>query len=77
MDRQAELRRLEDANRHVAEAEQNVEEQRDQLQSFRRNGYDVELAERALKAFEASLATLQERRAIIIKTIGQIDRGLA
>lgn len=77
MDREAELRRLEQANRHVAKAKANVDEQRDQLQRFRRDGYDVELAERGLKAFEASLATLQQHREIIIKTIGQIDRGLA
>ena len=76
MDRQAELRRRHQADRHIATAEKNVTEQRVQIDKLRHDGHDVELAEKTLKAFEEVLITLQEHREIIIRTIEEIDQGI-
>lgn len=75
MDRQAEVVRLGRSDRHIAAAEKNVSEQRMQVEKLRQHGHDVELAEKMLKGFEASLATLREHRELIIKTIEEIDNG--
>lgn len=76
MDRHAELVHLAQAERHIAVAERNVCEQRLEMLKLRQQGMDDKLAERTMKAFEASLATLQEHREMIILTIEQIDDGL-
>jgi hypothetical protein len=66
---------LGEADRHVATAEKSVSEQRMQVEKLRRDGQDVELAQRTLGlrgiARDAARASL-----IIVRTIVQIDHGL-
>jgi hypothetical protein len=76
-DREAELKRLAEADAHVADAERAVTEQMAQVEGMRRAGHDTPIAERELTAFQETLAVLQDHRAMIIRTIEQIDEGLA
>jgi hypothetical protein len=76
VDRRAEVRHLEMADRHIATAEKNVAAQRMQLSKLQQGGHDVELAEKSLRALEDTLETMRAHRALIIQTIEQIDRGL-
>jgi hypothetical protein len=48
-----------------------------ELDKLRRDGHDTKLAEQTLKLFEDTLQTLHKHREHIVKTINQIDRGLA
>jgi hypothetical protein len=77
IDREAEVQRLSEADQHIANAERAISEQVVQLESLRRDGHDMALAERTLRAFEDTLQTLREHRELIISTIEQIDKGLA
>jgi hypothetical protein len=75
VDRQAEMVRLGESDRHIATAEKNVSEQRMHVEKLRQHGHDLELAEKMLRGFEASLTTLREHRELSIKTIEEIDKG--
>ncbi len=75
--REAELKRLAEADAHIADAERAVTEQMAQLEALRAAGHDTAMAERELTAFRETLAVLQGHRAVIIKAIEQIDAGLA
>jgi hypothetical protein len=77
VDRNAELNRLAQADRHIADAEPNVSDQLLLIEKLRRDGHDIRIAEETLKRFEASLHTLREHRHLIVTTIEQIDKGLA
>jgi hypothetical protein len=72
VDRNAELNRLAQADRHIADAEPNVSDQLLLIEKLRRDGHDIRI-----KRFEASLHTLREHRHLIVTTIEQIDKGLA
>jgi hypothetical protein len=76
-DRDAELKQLTEADAHIAETERAIAEQIAQLEALRLAGQDTAMAERELAAFEETLAVLQDYRAAIIKSIEQIDAGLA
>jgi len=76
-DRDAELKRLAEADVHIATAERTVAEQMAQVAALRAAGHDTAMAERELTAFQETLAVLQDHRASIIKTIEQIDADLA
>jgi hypothetical protein len=77
MDRQDELLRLGEADRHIAVAERNITEQQCRLEKLRADGHDTKLAEQMLTDFQINLQTLNEHRDLIIKTIAQINQGLA
>ncbi|KRQ12198.1 MULTISPECIES: hypothetical protein [Bradyrhizobium] len=77
MDRQAEVEHLAQSDRHIATAEQHITKQRLLLDNLRAEGHDTKVAEEMLTGFEHNLKTLREHRAIIVKTIEQIDEGLA
>jgi hypothetical protein len=68
------LRRLEEADAHIAEAERAIAEQTAQAEILRRTGKDPTKAERELMASRETLAVLQDHRATINKAIRQIDR---
>ena len=76
-DRDAELKRLAEAEIHIATAERAITEQMAQVVALRAAGHDTAMAERELTAFQETLAVLQDHRASIIKTIEQIDADLA
>jgi hypothetical protein len=76
-EREAELKKLAEADGHIADAERAIAEQMAQVEGLRVAGHDTALAERELTAFRETLAVLQDHRASIIKTIEQIDAGLA
>lgn len=46
-----------------------------QVEKVRRDGRDLELADRTLRCFEAALRTLQEHRKLIVKAIDDIDNA--
>jgi hypothetical protein len=77
MDRDRELQRLADADRHIRDAERNVSEQRLQLKKRLQQGRSDANAQRILEASEAALVNLQEHRMGIIRTIDRIDKGSA
>jgi hypothetical protein len=74
-DREAELKRLAEADAHMADADRAVTEQTAQMEALRLAGHDTAPAERELAAFQETLAVLQDHRAAIIRTIEQIDAG--
>lgn len=77
MDRNVEVERLGQADRHITIAEQHISKQRVLVDELRVDGHDTKTAEEMLKGFEDNLKILREHRAIIVKTIEQIDDGLA
>ena len=72
-DRESELKRLAEADLHIAEAERAVTQQMAQVEALRVAGHDPTSAERELTAFHETLAVLQDHRAAIVKTIEQIE----
>jgi hypothetical protein len=72
VDRNAELNRLVQADRHIADAERNVSDQLLLIEKLRRDGHDIRIAEET-----PSLHSLREHRHLIATTIEQIDKGLA
>ena len=74
-EREAEVKKLAEADAHIADAERAVTEQMAQVEALRLAGHDTAAAERELTAFQETLAVLQDHRAAIIKTIEQIDAG--
>jgi hypothetical protein len=77
LDRQTEELRLARADRHITVAERHITEQRLRVDRLRADGHDTRTAEEMLREFEANLKTLREHRQIIVRTIEQIDNGLA
>jgi hexokinase len=76
MDRNTELQRLAEADRHIVEAERAVSHQTMELEQLRADGHDTALAEKTLESFQRALGAMQEHRKIIIRTIEAIDAGL-
>jgi hypothetical protein len=76
-ERETEVKKLAEADAHIADAERAVTEQMAQVEALRAAGHDTAMAERELTAFRETLAVLQDHRALIIRTIEQIDAGLA
>jgi hypothetical protein len=76
-DRDFEVRQLWLADRHIDRAEQIIADQELELERLRLKGYDTPLLERTLEVLKDSLRTMYEHRNIIIRTIQDIDRGLA
>ena len=69
------LRRLGEADAHIAEAERAVAEQMAQVEALRLAGKDTTQPERELMAFQETLAVLLDHRASINKAIEQIEGG--
>jgi hypothetical protein len=76
MDRNAEVQRLGEADRHVSEAERAVGHQIMEIERLREHGHSTALAEVTLVTFQHTLAVMQEHRNTIIRTIEVIDAGL-
>jgi len=75
MNRDLELQHLSTANEHVAAAQRLISEQTARIEKLRGHGHDTKLAEKTLRAFEASLQMFREHREVIIKVIEQIGQG--
>jgi hypothetical protein len=69
------LKRLGEADAHIAAAEHAVTEQMARVEALRLAGKDTTGAARELMAFQETLAVLQDHRASIKKAIEQIDGG--
>jgi hypothetical protein len=76
-ERDAQLRRLAEADAHIAEAERAVTKQMAQVEALRLAGQHTTVAERELTAFQETLAVLRDHRANIIKAMEKIDAGLS
>ncbi len=77
MDREAEVRRLNEADGHVATGERHVTEQQLIVDKLRAEGRDTQEAKRLLKMMQDSLDAYREHRQLILEMIAQIDAGLA
>ena len=76
LDRDAELRHMNEADAHIADAERRITKQGILLDELRRDGHDTQEAERLLHEFRKTLEALYRHRKIIAETIVQIDAGL-
>ena len=76
LDRNVEVNRLAEADRHVAEAERVVTGQMIEVERLRCRRRDTSRAEEMLRSFEKNLGVIREHRENIIKMIEQIDAGL-
>lgn len=72
-DGEAELKRLAEADAHIADAQSAVTQQMAQVEAVRAAGHDPTSAERDLTAFQETLAVLQDHRAAIVEAIEQLD----
>ncbi len=77
MDRGAEVRRLNEADGHIAKAELAMTKQLSLLNKLTGEGRDTTEAEKQLRNFEDVLVALREHRGLIVDMIAQIDAGLA
>lgn len=76
MDRQRELQRLSEADKHVVQAERAISGQAMEIEKLRRDGHNTALAEKTLKTFNDTLQVMRDHRAAIVNMIEQIDKGL-
>jgi ferritin len=76
LDRERELGRLSEADRHIVEAEAAVTKQIAEIEKLRRDGHNTFAAEELLKDFERSLEIMRAHRQEIISTIDEIDKGV-
>ena len=76
MDREAELRRLSQADTHIAKAERAVSEQMIEIEQLHLHGHDTALAQATLEQFENTLHVMRSHRNQIVKIIEKIDEGL-
>jgi Cdc6-like AAA superfamily ATPase len=76
LDRERELQRLSEADRHIVEAEAAVTKQIAEIEKLRRDGHNTLAAEELLKNFERSLEVMHAHRQEIISTIDEIDKGV-
>jgi hypothetical protein len=74
-EREAELKRLAEADAHILDAEQALAEQTAQVQALQLAGQDIATAQRELIAFEETLAVLRDHRETIVQEIERIDAG--
>jgi hypothetical protein len=77
LEREKELARLSQADRHIAEAEHAITRQTINIERLREAGHDTKAAEHTLKGFENSLEVMHQHREQIVRLIEQIDQGLA
>lgn len=77
MDREAEVRRLNEADGHIADGERRITEQLLVVGKLRADGRDTREAERLLRMMEESLSAFQQHRQLTVDMIEQIDAGLA
>ena len=76
LDRNAELRHLNEADTHIADAEKQVAKQEAILEKLRRDGHDTTEGSRLLQAFRETLEAMRQHRVEIVDTIARIDAGL-
>ena len=76
MDREAEVRRLNEGDIHISDAERRVTEQSVIVERLHAEGGDAQEAERLLKNFRDVLGGLYGHRELIVDMIRRVDAGL-
>ena len=76
IDRNAELRRLNESDTHIADTETRITKQEILLEQLRRDGHDTKEAERLLRTARESLEAMQQHRSAIVDVLSKIDAGL-
>ncbi|MGV7219620.1 hypothetical protein [Bradyrhizobium sp. UFLA05-112] len=76
MDRNAEVQRLAEAERHLSDAERTISHQIMDIERLRAGGHPTAVAEQLLETYRRTLKEMQEHRNEIIRTIKDIDAGL-
>ena len=69
MSREMELRHLELANRHIAEGEQRIAEQKALIAGLERRGRDTTTVNELLAAFEEALELMMRHRDLILEEL--------
>ncbi|RXH05958.1 hypothetical protein [Bradyrhizobium vignae] len=77
MDREKEVERLNEADRHIATGELAVSKQIALIEKLKQDGHDISQAVKQLHDFQNGLDSMREHRSHIVQMIDQIDRGLA
>lgn len=75
LDRNAELQRFAEADRHICNAERAIGHQMMDIERLREGSHNTTLAEEILVTFQRTLKEMEEHRKIIIRTIEEIDAG--
>jgi hypothetical protein len=75
MDRNAEVQRLGEADRHICDAERAIGHQILEIEQLCEHGHSTAMAVQILETFQRTLKEMQDRRNIIIRTIEKIDMG--
>ncbi|WP_298961095.1 hypothetical protein [uncultured Methylobacterium sp.] len=75
MDREAGVRRLNEADLHIADVERQITRQLLMIERLRADGQDALEAEHLLVAMHETLATYHEHRRLILGEIGRTGDG--
>ena len=76
IDRNAELRRLNESDTHIADTETRITKQEIMVEQLRRDGHDTKEAERLLRTARESLGAMHQHRSAIVDVLAKIDAGL-
>ena len=76
LDRDAELRHLNEADAHIADAERRIAKQEAILEKLRQDGHDTNEGQRLLQAFQETLEAMRRHRVEIFDTLARIDADL-
>ena len=73
MSREMELRHLEIANRHIAEGQHRIDEQKARIAGLKRRGRDTAASNELLQVFEETLEQMMRHRALILQELARIS----
>lgn len=73
--REAEVRRLNEADTHIADTERRITAQETLVERLRADGHDAVEATRLLANIEDGLGAIRQHRALIVDMIRRIDAG--
>ena len=75
LNREAEVRRLNEADTHIADTERRITVQAAFVERLRMDGHDTAEAGRLLANIQDGLGAMLEHRALIVDMIRRIDAG--
>lgn len=76
LNRETEVKHLEEADKHILQAQTRIAKQEEVVATLHRHGHDATEGERLLKRFKETLDTMLEHRREISDVLAKIDAGL-
>ena len=73
MSKEMELRHLELANRHIAEGQLRIAEQKARIEGLEQGGHDTTASNELLRVLEESLELMMRHRDLIVRELAQIS----